>query len=153
MNKLYILIGCPGSGKSTFAKDHLCDKYVVSRDAIRFEMLKENEPYFIHEKSVYKKYVDQIKEGLMLGDVVADATHLNYGSRMKLLSSLGSLSDIEVIGIVMQTSLKTCLDRNSQRVGRTRVPEDALINMYNSLQIPDGNEGFDRIFIIGEKVV
>lgn len=58
MANLYILSGCPGSGKSTWAKSHInpyFDKY-VSRDDIRFSLVKENEEYFSKEKEVYRLF-------------------------------------------------------------------------------------------------
>ena len=50
MSRLIMMCGIPGSGKSTWIQN--CkgfignDVVVVSRDAIRFSMLKEGEDYF-----------------------------------------------------------------------------------------------------------
>lgn len=40
-NKLYIMCGCPGSGKTTYAKKYLINDNTVyvSRDDIRFSLL------------------------------------------------------------------------------------------------------------------
>ena len=46
MAKLYVIMGAPGSGKSTFIKNTLSKyAFVISRDTIRFGMVKEHEPY------------------------------------------------------------------------------------------------------------
>ena len=60
-NKLYVMIGVPGSGKSTFIKNNKKEKDIyVSRDQIRFKYLKEGEPYFTHEKQVFKEFLFEI---------------------------------------------------------------------------------------------
>ena len=53
MSNLYLLCGTPGSGKSTFAKE-IFPKYfsdhpykIISRDTIRFSLLKDGEKYSI----------------------------------------------------------------------------------------------------------
>ena len=51
----------------------------------------------------------------------------------------------KIIGIYFTTSRDTILQRNAQRTGRALVPEDAVINMFNSLTKPTLEEGFDEI--------
>ena len=154
---LYVMCGIPGSGKSTYIKQHtelLVRDYkagiIVSRDQIRFSFVKEDEPYFSKEKEVFKTFVDEIKEGLTKYNfVVADATHINQSSRTKLLRALGSsLKDVKVIALVMTTDLDTCLQRNMKRTGRELVPEDSIINMYHNFTIPTYEEGFNEIWLI-----
>ena len=48
MKRIYILMGTPAAGKSTFLKK-IKNGLIVSRDAIRFSLLKEGEDYFAHE--------------------------------------------------------------------------------------------------------
>lgn len=158
--QLIIMCGAAGSGKSTWVKNHfaLFPGYtkVVSRDQIRFSILKDDEDYFAHEKEVYNKFIEEIKDGLENCDVtIADATHLNRSSRNKLLNALGSsLKGVEVNIIVMDTCLAKCIDQNKKREGRAFVPEDAINRMYASFEMPTLEEGFDKIFIyrnIGNK--
>ena len=86
MSTLYMMVGCPGSGKSTFAKT-LKGKY-ISRDEIRFKLLQDEDDYFAKEGEVFQKFIYEIEEGLSkYGDVIVDATHLNKGSRHKLSKS------------------------------------------------------------------
>ena len=89
MNKLYIVMGTPGSGKSTWIQNHLDEHSVwVSRDDVRFSMVAEDEEYFSKEKQVFKEYTRRINNALENGyDVFADATHLNKASRNKLLTA------------------------------------------------------------------
>ena len=46
MANLFIIMGAPGAGKSTFIKNSMTECIVVSRDKIRFSMVKEDESYF-----------------------------------------------------------------------------------------------------------
>lgn len=144
MSTLYMMVGIPGSGKSTFAKT-LKGKY-VSRDEIRFKLLQNEDDYFAREKDVFKKFICEIKEGLIENkDVIVDATHLNESSRNKILSKV---CPVKAIAIVMDTPLDVCLQRNAQRSGRSLVPEDAIRNMHQNMTMPNYDEGFDAIFIV-----
>ena len=60
--KLYLMMGCPGSGKSTYLKTRFSQRplAVISRDEIRFSMVKENEEYFSRENEVYAEFIRQI---------------------------------------------------------------------------------------------
>ena len=64
--QLYLMMGAPGSGKSTWIKNHLNSQDVyISRDEIRFAKLKDGEDYFAHEGNVYAEFLL----------VYADASH------------------------------------------------------------------------------
>lgn len=144
MNKLYVMIGCPGSGKSTFAKNIMLKgkedkiKY-ISRDEIRFSIINENEAYFSKEDEVYRKFIGRIKDALKEGyDVIADATHLNSMSRYKLFSNLGnSIKNIEVIAVFMRTPLDICIKQNENRKGtRAYLPPEQIRKMFGKLKFP-----------------
>lgn len=149
-----MLVGTPGLGKSTWAKSHAAmipgAVKIVSRDKIRFALVKENEEYFSKEKEVFKEYIKEIKKGLKYYDyTIADATHLNLASRTKLLRALGSsLYGVEVDAIVIYGSLETALEQNENRLGtRSYVPQDQIRKMYNQQTIPSFEEGFNKIYI------
>ena len=145
---LYILCGAPGSGKSYFAENYLLKDetiYYVSRDKIRYSMIKENDEYFSKETEVFNAFIHDIKNFLdsktiPCKGVVADATHLNWASRRKLLNALGILngkySDIDIIVVYVHPNLDTVLTRNNSRTGRAKVPEDIVKRMYNSQTSP-----------------
>ena len=133
MNNLYLMVGAPASGKSTYArefsKNHKSRIKIVSRDAIRFSMVKDGSPYFSKEKAVFKEFVKEINEGLDEGDVIADATHINEVSRMKLINKV-DLSKCKVSCIVVNTDESTAIKRNHLRDGRTRVPDSVISENY-----------------------
>lgn len=155
--RLWIMVGIPASGKSTFIATH--DNFfnerkaVISRDNIRFSMIKEKDSYFSREKEVFNEFIRQIKISLEENfDTIVDATHINAGSRSKLLRALdNSLKNIEINAIVIRTPLDIALERNSKREGLSLVPESAIRDMYSHFTIPTIDEGFDNIWIVKEE--
>ncbi len=149
MSTLYVLIGLPGSGKSTFIAELYpklaCAAY-VSRDNIRFSLVKENEPYFSKEQEVKKLFIESINELLEDGyeNIFADATHLTITSRRNVVSKTPKFS--RKIAIFINTPLETCLQRNNMRAGRLKVPEYTIKEMRERLQKPTINEGFNEIW-------
>ena len=140
MPTLFILCGIPACGKSYFAK-YMFDNYNVihiSRDSIRFEIVKEDEPYFSHEDEVFKTFVSEIIFHLSgKCDVIADATHLNKTSRKKLIRAIDKYNiQYNIIYVYFSTSLETCCKRNSARSGRARVPDSVIREMWNKLEKP-----------------
>lgn len=146
MTTLYIMCGAPGSGKSYFAKKHLYagKNHIVwvSRDEIRYSMIKNDEEYFSKEDAVFKEFVRKIKYYLDIeaDAVIADATHLNWPSRRKLLNALGLLEgehkNIDIIPVVVKVDLETNIARNNERIGRACVPQDVLMRMRNAQTSP-----------------
>ena len=133
---LYISSGVPGSGKSTFLKANKSPvERIVSRDEIRFSLLKEGEEYFSHEDEVWDIFIHSIADSINNGiNTYADATHLNYFSRMKLLIALEGLCEpADVKGISFNVPLDVCIERNNKRKGtKAYVPEATLRKMARS---------------------
>lgn len=154
-SKLYLLMGCPGSGKSTYLKERFSQPpVVVSRDAVRFSMVKEDEEYFSKEKEVFKEYIEQIRTAIKFNaEVFADATHLNESSRAKVLRALGNdLKDVEVNVIWVQVPLEVAITQNELRLStRAYVPKSVIRRMYSQATMPSKEEGFEHIYIFDGK--
>lgn len=141
-SNLIVLVGPPACGKTTFVKNQSLKGNHISRDKIRFSLLEDGESYFGKEDLVFNEYVKQIQESLDAGQrTYADATHLNEKSRNKLLDRL-NLENVDIYMVVFDTTLKDCLERNSQREGRERVPDAALKRMYLSKTNPKGDQKY-----------
>ena len=140
---LWLMCGAPGSGKSWFAKNILKTDdtwQYISRDEIRFSLIKEGEDYFGKEKQVFKEFCNQIIYACGCDEyhnIIVDATHLNWASRRKLLGAIEvDAYNIKVIPVVVTASLKTILARNQLRNGRERVPEDVIRRMLGRMNDP-----------------
>ena len=154
-NKLYIMIGIPASGKTTYAKTHFKKTTYISRDIVRLNLLNDYDSYFSKEHEVFTTFISKIQTALNNHEnVIADATHLSKGSRLKLFSHLDiDKEKTEVIAVVLNTPLDICLERNETRTGREYVPPKIIKEMKASLRIPNFTEYngiFDRIYLIEE---
>ena len=154
---LYILCGPSGSGKSTWSRQYIAfedalgnDIRYVSRDEIRFSLLKGEEDYFSHEKEVFKQFTNTIRNTLIDGfDVIADATHLNEFSRRKLTQAIDmKFTDYEIVYVVFNTDVNTCLARNERRANLASVPETVIRNMCRDFRAPTLDEDERAIDII-----
>ena len=150
-SKIYLMCGIPGAGKSTYLKTRFTNiPCIISRDKIRFTLVREDEEYFSHENEVYKEFIEQIKEALKFEtEVFVDATHLNEASRAKTLRSLGkSLKDVEVNIIWVRVPLEVALAQNENRIGtRSYIPKSVIRRMYSQVTPPTKEEGFDHIYV------
>lgn len=139
MNNLYVMVGISGSGKSTYAKEHLQNAIYISRDEFRYKYLKTEDDYFKYEGQVFRDYTAAIANALNAGrDVVADATHLNKPSRRKLLNAvLPKLNHRPFItAVVMGTPHYMAQERNNLRDGIEKVPAEAIYNQMQAYCAP-----------------
>lgn len=151
--RLWLMCGIPGSGKSTWIQNHIKSfsdhTTIISRDKIRFSLLKEEDLYFSKEKEVWKEYISQIIVALNFNeDIILDATHLNEASRSKILRALkDNLKNVQINAIVINTPFPQALKQNNLRKGREFVPESVIHRMSFQMTIPTIEEGFDEIYI------
>lgn len=157
---LYLVIGIPGSGKTTWIKNNFDNRIkerkvvYVSRDEIRFSLLKDGENYFEHEPEVLDIFYSKINEALEDNkSVVVDQTSLTPQSRKKLINHLNFENlkeEPKLIGYFFNIPINICIKRNEKRDGRRRVPEQK-INYMNSILVPPSyGEGFDKIYLINK---
>ena len=144
MCTLYVMVGIPGSGKSTWANNFIKDRkniVYISRDVIRFGVLKSSDTYFAHESDVFTKFVDAIVANLKYGsDVIADATHLSIASRRKLVNALTAhglqSTDYRIIFVFVDTLLAVCIQRDDARTNRQHVGASIIGRMHTQLVPP-----------------
>lgn len=153
--KVYLLARIPGSGKSTWIRSKLTSGAEwISRDNVRFAILTDEDDYFAHEDDVFDTFINYINQTLNKDEIhtiFIDATHLNKRSRDKVLRRVQKDNIAELNCVCFDVPLETCYARNNLRSGRSRVPQTAIYNMYQSYRLPDkAVENFDHIIVIDE---
>jgi protein phosphatase len=146
---LYILIGLPGSGKSSWARENCSrlDAVVVGSDEIRREFRASGGDFF-HDDIVFAELEGRARSFLTAGQsVIIDATHLARRYRTYTLE-LSSDTHAERVAIWFDVPLETCLRRNAGRSNRTfgdqPVPAENVRELDDLFQ-PPGDDEFDEV--------
>lgn len=147
---VYLLSGPPASGKSTWVRSQLTKgSEWISRDNVRFSIVKEDEEYFSHEDEVFDTFIAYINQSLEDPDIhtiYIDATHLNKRARHKVLSRIRKRNISELNCVCFCVPPSVCQERNALREGRARVPAAAIENMFKSYTYPGIDEGFAHVY-------
>ena len=144
--RIFLMCGIPGSGKSFWTKKQISNNesqcHIVSRDKIRFSLLKDGEDYFKRENAVFAQFVKEINNSIENGIpyIFIDATHISIASRAKILNRVRASDSIDLSIEVFTTPLETCLSRNSLRTGREYVPPATIESMARQFQFPSYSE-------------
>ena len=143
---LLMLVGLPGSGKSTYIKNHFNQNlHVHSSDDIREELSGNVNNQDINKEVfelLHKRVKDDLKNGI---SCVYDATNLNWKRRKAFLESLKGIDCFKVCHVIA-TPYEVCLEQNNSR--DRVVPEEVIERMYRNFDIPWYNEGWNDIQII-----
>jgi len=144
MKEAFIMIGCPGSGKSTYVESKKLP--YVSRDQIRilFGYCGEDEKYLgtrEEEEQVTKEHSRILGEYISKGlDFFVDDTNVNPKYRKSLIERLRK-SGYTVIGVKVNTPLSVCIKR------RPDIPASVIRSMYQRAQEVQASE-FDNFYEI-----
>ena len=147
---LILLVGLPGSGKTTYAekllkdicyKDHVVH---ISSDKIRKELWgneatqgDNNEVFSL----MHKRTIEALNNGK---DVIYDATNITRKDRACIIAQCPKFARIECH--IIWASIETCIKRDA---ARERTVGKAIIDkMLKRFQAPFDDEGMDKIEII-----
>lgn len=146
-HKLILLVGIPGSGKTTYAKEYTRthDNTIhLSSDLIRAELYGDESTQG-NPAEVFglmqKRAVDALNNGT---NVLYDATNMTRKDRAGIIAACPRHARIEAH--VIWDPIETCIERDTNR-DRT-VGRDVIDKMLKRFQAPYYDEGFDSIEII-----
>lgn len=152
MNKLVVLAGVPGSGKSYFSKTVKKIKsshvYVVSSDEIR-TVIGGVQSNLNNEELVWKMFAGLAKVYSQDPDgvVILDATHVNSDFRVNRNKDLKPLFD-ETYLVLWNIDRSIVTNQNFQR--EYPIPPEALDKFFQIFTLPDelDKKFFDHIIVI-----
>lgn len=152
MNKktIFILMGVPCSGKSFVAnemREEFPDAVYLNADTLRKVMTGDISDQ--SQNNLVFRVFDYMLEYFMLleKDIIIDNCNVKKSYRKKYIEAAKE-NGYEVLGIVLDTPLEICLERNEKR--ERKVPQEVIEKFDFMLRqnFPSKEEGFDNLDII-----
>lgn len=144
-NCLIVLVGPPGSGKTTWARRNGRDAVHISQD----DLIDAITPHgFDHiYRPIYTAAEDAIARTALRSSqtVIVDRTNRTRAHRERWLR-IARECDCPAIAIEMTTSAAICRARNRQREGHRRVSEERMERMLAAIEPVQPDEGFSAIY-------
>ena len=145
-----MLVGVPGSGKSTWIKNNDLNAVVLSTDNyIERAAEKHGKTYSEVFQDTIGYATDQMEKDLLQAvrnerDIIWDQTNLTAKARKGKLSRIPRSYKKVAVYFTVPQDLR---DRLANRPGKT-IPEPVVVSMINQLQPPSKEEGFDDILAV-----
>lgn len=144
---LILLVGIPGSGKTTYAKDYIernANSIHLSSDGIRKELYGD-ENIQGNPGDVFSLMQKRAIEALNNGyDVLYDATNITRKDRAGIIGICPKIAKIECH--IIWAPIETCIERDSKR--ERTVGKVVIDKMLKRFQAPYYDESIDEIMVI-----
>jgi predicted kinase len=129
-----ILVGLPGSGKSTFYRERLAGTHLhVSKDLLP------------NVRSRQARQDALLRQALERGASVAvDNTNVTPADRAAIIAIARGYG-ARIVGYYLETTTREAVARNERREGRAKVPKVAIFTCAKRLVPPQLEEGFDEL--------
>jgi len=144
---LILMIGPPGSGKTTWIKEHNNNYDVVSRDEIMMSLAYDIDPELsyndawktidqkIVDKTLQKRFTTLLRSG---ENIIVDMTCMSSKSRRKWINP-AKQKGYHIIGNVMMTGYEELLKRNAERTEKN-IDKSIIQRMCRNFRFPLGHE-------------
>jgi predicted kinase len=138
---LVVLVGPPGSGKSTWARRNRGGVVHVSQDDLIDAITPGG---FNHVyRPIYRHAEDAVaRAALRTGQtVIVDRTNRTRAHRERWVQ-LAREESCPALAVVMSTPIELCRQRNAQREGPRRVSDERIERMFAAFEPVSPDEGF-----------
>ena len=152
-NTVYILIGIPGAGKSTWIKNQTwakdCDVVstdnLVEQEAVR-QGLTYNQVFKDYMPTAVRLMEEQVTQAREAGrDIIWDQTSTTVKSRER---KFRMLRDYKKVAVIFPTPDPEELARRLASHPGKNIPEQVVEQMISQFEMPTLEEGFDEIWCV-----
>jgi predicted kinase len=142
---LIVLVGPPGSGKSTWAKQNGRGTVHVSQDDLIDAILPDGCDHIY--RRVYAAAEDAVARAALeqAHTVIVDRINRMRAHRYRWLT-IAREADCPVIAVAMRASFSLCRERNRSRQDKRRLTEERMERMIAAFEPVFLDEGFTVIF-------
>ena len=128
-----ILVGLPGAGKTTFARERYPSYDHISKDTLPGSGNKQAKQDTALRRSLTARR-----------SVIVDNTNVTPAERAAVIAIAREL-DARVVGYYIEATTREAVARNERRTGPAKVPKVAIFTCATRLVPPVLAEGFDEI--------
>jgi predicted kinase len=152
MPRLFMLIGVPGSGKSTWIRSRSHDAVVASTDdkieaAAAAQGLTYSEVFDAEIKAANAAMREDVKQAVKdKRDIIWDQTNLTAKSRRGKLGQVPK--SYQKIALFFPTPDGEELQRRLDARAGKHIPAHVIQSMIATLEEPTPGEGFDEIYVV-----
>lgn len=129
--QLIIFTGLQASGKSTFYKEYFYKTYL----RLNLDMLKTRH----REKILFEACLESKSK------CVIDNTNMSQIDRHRYIEKAKN-AGFHIVNYYFETSLNSALERNRQRLGKERIPDQGVLATAKKFELPSLQEGFDELY-------
>jgi predicted kinase len=123
MSDAFVMVGAPGAGKSTFARNFAKSHPAVVVEGDSFA----SESWLDAHDQILEKLEQHVGERVIL-----DGTHYDRESRLGALITLRSLGWKEITAVVVHPPLSVCVSQNAMRSRVT--PRQTIVEMHKRVE-------------------